>query len=204
MATAQDIINEWAADDDEKQRLVKIRSGLPLRWLSQGQIRYSEKSLLLRSVWNPTVPSTGLIALPPDFLYEFPDRVKRNVNATTDIFLKKIDYYLAYARYFSGLLFYSIYGGNFYVWAPQAATPSVPYVRKAAVLTTAAVDLEIPTEYQANLIPYLEMKYLRLAKEISIADFLAMQKNFDMQAADDGIAFRRHMDSQPTMRGSFF
>ena len=205
MATALDVINEWGLGDDEKQETIKTHSGLVLRLLNQSQLRYVEKSQCLRSVWTPTITSTGNIALPTDFLYEIPDRVKRNTNNTTDIFLSKIDYAVANARYFSGLYYYSIFNGSFYVWSAQAATPSVPYVRKPTIITAlTTADLEIPTEFHHNLAPYIEAQWLYSKKQISYAEKLAIEKNFDLQANNDGLSFRTRNDKVPSVRGSFF
>jgi hypothetical protein len=204
MSTALNIINEWAVDSEEKQKTVKTRSGLVLRWLNQAQLRYVEKAQCLRSVWLPSVPSSGNIVLPADFLYEFPDRIKRNANNITDIFLVKMEYPVADARYHVGLYFYSIYNGTFYVWAKMAATPSVPYVRKPTVLTSYSSDLEIPTEFQGNLIPYVEAKWLYSKKEITYPQLLQMQSAFDLQANNDGLTFRTRNDKIPSTRGSWF
>lgn len=204
MATAQDIINEWASDSEEKQALVKTRSGLPLRWINQGQLRYVEKGQVLRDIWLPNITSTGNIALPTDFLYEFPDRVKRNASATVDIFLKKLDLPVAQARYFSGLYYYSIWKGSFYVWSAQAATPSVPYVRKPTILSSIASDLEIPTEFQMNLLPFIEAKYLYSKKEMPYAEYAQAMEHFDIQANNDGLSWRTRNDVIPTMRPNWF
>jgi len=201
MATAQDIVNEWAAGDEEKQQLV-IRSGLPLRWLNQGQLRYFDKSEVLRGVWTPTITSSGNIALPSDFLREFPNRVKRDVSDSSDLPLGKIDYPDANLMDFSALTHYSIWNGTFYVWSAGACTPSVPYIKKPAVLASFASDLSVPTEFQHNLIIYLDAHWVKIQKDI--AGHYALMKEFDNQARQDGVMNIIRNNQIPTIRGSWF
>lgn len=205
MATALDVVNEWAADSEKKQDIVKTRSGLLLRWLNQGQLRYAEKAECLRSVWTPTITSSGNIALPTDFIYEFADRVKRDTSMVTDYFLKKIDFQIANARAWSGLTAYSIFNGTLYVWAPGAATPSIPYCRKPTVLTTLSSDsLEIPTEFHSALVEYMDLRWDRDMAGGNYSTYSAMLKDWDMTARSQGTVWKLRNDRVPVLRSNFF
>lgn len=203
MASAQDIVNEWAADSEEKLRLLKTRSGLGLRWLNQAQLRYVERAECLRDVWNPTITSSGNISLPSDFMYEFSDRVKRDVNSTSDYYLRKVDYPIAFARSWSGLTAYSIYNGSFYIWAAGAATPSIPYVKKPAIITTlSSASLEIPTEFQHRLVDYMDAMWLRYKGDVVSAR--GLMEDFFRKSKTDGVTWRLRYDKSPIIRSNFF
>lgn len=205
MATAQDVINEWAADAEQKQNLVKTRSGLLLRWLNQGQLRFANQSEILRAEWKPSVGSTGIITLPTDFLYEFPDRVKRETTATSDYYLRKVDFPIANARSWSGLTAYSIWNGSLYIWAPSSCNPNLPYVRKPTVLTTMASDLEIPTEFHETLLEYMDIRWDRdQVGKTKYPEFKAELEAWDQQARADGNRWKVRDDKSPVMRSNFF
>lgn len=201
MGTTLDIVNEWAADNEEKQLLVKTRSGLPLRWINQGQLRYADKSEMLRAVWNPTITSTGNIALVSGFLREFPDLVKYNVSSTTNLPLIKIDYWEAINVDFSTTTHYSIHNGSFYVWSAGALTPSITYIKRPTIMTNILTEsLEIPLEFQHNLILYLDIMFDGSKGTINSIDKHVLLKTFDQQAGLDGLKFRQRNDSSPVMR----
>jgi len=201
VATALDIINEWAADIEEKQTVGK---GLRLRWLNQAQLRYAARSEMLRSEWQPTVPASGNIALVTDFLREFPYLVKREVGETLKYPLLKIDYWKAINLTFVTVsTHYSIFNGKLYVWAPGALTPSIPYVKKPAVITDLDTsNLEIPSEFHYQLIPYLDAKFERYKGRMSFVEEASFLQNFDQQAGLDGYRFRQRQDDAPRMRAS--
>lgn len=201
MATALDILNEWAADSEEKQTLLKVRSGLPLRWLNQGQLRFADKSECLRGEWQPTITSSGNIALPSDFIREYPDLIKFDVGSATNPPLIKIDYWEAINITFSTTSHYSIFNGSLYVWSAGALTPSIPYVKKPATLTTIASDsLTIPTEFQHELIPYLDMMWDAYKGKLAAIDKSMLLKDFDNSARSCGITFLVRQNNSPRVR----
>lgn len=202
MGTTLDIVNEWASDSEEKQTTVKARSGLVLRWINQAQLRYANKSELLRAEWQPTITSTGNIALPSDFLREFPDAVKYSSTSTVNPPLIKIDYWQAVNINFSGsITHYSIFNGSFYVWAAGALSPSIPYVKKPTIITAlTSADLSLPTEFQHDLIPYLDIMWEKSKGQLSLADQLGLMREFDSQAGLSGLKFKMRQDGMPMMR----
>lgn len=191
MATAADVTNEWAADSEAKQLLIKTRSGLVLRWLNQGQLRFADLSEMLKGEWQPTVTASGNIALPADFLREYPGRVKYDLNSTVNAPLIKIDYQDAINLDFTGdTTHYSIFNVKLYVWAAGALTPSIPYIKKPVALTTlASDDLGLSTEFHYEIIAYLDAMWAAYNKEISFADKNMMLKDFDSKAREHGLKF---------------
>ena len=201
MASALDVVSEWASYGKEQADVYGASPLLVERWVNQAQLRFATKSECLRATWNPTIPSTGTIALPADFLREFRDKVQWS----TTQYLVKLDYPLAKILNISSTLNYSIWGGNFYVFAAAAGTPFIWYVKKPAVITHAgfgAAELEIGTEYHGLLIDYLEARFRRHKGDEG--GFAAFLKQFDMQAVDAGIEFSRRQDALPIMRGNWF
>lgn len=204
MATVQNVVNEWASDDEDKRLLVETHGGLILRWLNEGQLRYAEKSEILRSTWTPTITSSGNIALPADFIREFPDRVQA-VSGTTGTPLFKVEYPLAIQDTWNTLTAYSIYNNTFYIWAAGAATPAVYYVKKPTALTTlSSDDFGIPTEFHRTMIDYLEAKWLYRNKTVSYGDYKSMLSEFDNQAKTDGLQFLQRNDALLMMRSFRF
>jgi hypothetical protein len=195
MATVQNVVNEWASDDEAKRLLTKTHSGLILRWLNEGQLRFADLSEMNRNTWTPTITSSGSIALPTDFLREFPDSVQAVVS-TTGTPLFKVDYSFARQTSWNTLTAYSIYDGSFYIWAAGAATPSITYVAKPTALTTLSSDsFEIPTEFHRAFVDYLEAKWLYRNKTVSYGDYKAMLQDFDNQARSAGVYFMQRQDS---------
>ena len=161
MGSVNNIIGEWVGGNKENDSFYLSNRSLLLRWLNEGQLRFADKSEVLRGVWSPTISSSGSIALPTDFLREILNRVQRENNG--HIYLQKLSYPDALLSLFTGVCAYSIWGDTFYVWAKGAASPIIPYIKKPTVITEdniSSADLEIPTEYHHLL--YEDRKSTRL------------------------------------------
>lgn len=202
MATALNVVNEWASDSEEKQLLVKQQGGLVLRWLNEAQLRFVSNGNTLRDVWSPTITSTGSIALPSDFIREIPDLVKYDASTTNGRTLSRVDYAVAFNSTFSGTNYYSVHNGSFYVWSAGALTPSIVYYKKPAALTVLASDsLSVDTANHSNIVDYLEAKWLYRKKEIRYPEYMAMMGEFDNQAKVAGIEFLVATDSMVVRSG---
>jgi len=203
MGTVATFLEDWSSTESGKESLYASEQGKIIRWLNEAQLRFTDKSECLRSVWQPTITSAGVIALPSNFKREIKDRVKWTANR----FLKQIDYPTAniYTTQFSDAYYYSIWGSNFYVWQPQAGTPDIPYITKPTVITASNIssaDLEIPTEYHAYLMLYLDSMWARTQKDI--AGSIALLKQFDNGADSVYTDIVKDNDPVPMIRGTFF
>lgn len=199
MATSQDVINEWIWDNDEKQKLAKTHPDFILRWLNQALLRFADKSEILRSTWTPTTASDGTVALPADFLREFPDRVKWQTDYMP---LKKVNYPDAIQRSWASLCAYSIYNGTFYVWSPAAVTLTVEYIQKPALLTDLTADLVVPVQFHKTLISYLDAFWIR--KGGDLGGYYQFIKECDIEANSNGMSEILRLDGAPRMRTSWF
>lgn len=199
MSAVQSVLEDWVAGESDKYVIYPAKQDIALRWLNEGQLRFCDRSEMLRSVWSPTIDATGIISLPSDFLREIKDLVKWAPNWP----LWEMDYPKASLLTFSSPRYYSIWGNKMYIWAPAAGSPTIPYMRKPRVLTSDKNDdLEIPTEYQNALTYYLESKWLKRNKDV--AGSLAMLRTFDQMADEAAARYRARRDPVPMMRGSFF
>jgi hypothetical protein len=206
MASAATILGDWASLDPEKETLYAHTPTLMLRWLNEAQLRFCNKSEILQGVWQPTVPGTGIIALPADFLREYPDKIQW----TTNQYLAKSDYQTLQLLNLSATIYYAIYNGNFYVMSPAAGSPTIYYIRKPLLLnmtigsaqlwTTA--ELEIPTEYHSIIVDYLDAMWARQKGDLNSSKVLLSL--FDKEAIDCGIEMKSRRDGFPIMRGSYF
>ena len=203
MGQVKDILVEWYSTDPQKEELYFRMPELPLRWVNEGQLRYADKSELLRGSWSATVTS-GTASLPSDFLREIPDRVKWD----TTTHLYKIDYPTAnLVESWSDTSYYSIWGNTFYVWAAASGTPTVPYIKKPSVIaianiSTADFDSLFPTEFHHAVGMYLDSMWLKKLGEYQGSR--AMLADFDMIAVQDGQTYRNRRDPVPIMRSSRF
>ena len=199
MASVQSVLEDWVAGESDKLDIYPSRQNIALRWINEAQLRFCDRSEMLRSVWNPTIDSTGIIALPSDFLREIKDMVKWTANVP----LWEVDYPHAQLMNFSSPRFYSIWGNKFYVWAAASGTPSIPYIRKPKLIQNISVDdFEIPTEFQNSLTYYLESKWLKKNKDVNGS--IAVLNVFDRMADEAAARYRARRDPVPIMRGSFF
>jgi len=202
MATVANVLQDWASSSPDKLSLYASRSGVLLRWINEAQLRFADKSECLREVWEPTITSTGNIALPSDFKREIKDRVKWDSNT----YLTQIDFPTAnLVDTWSGTTNYSIWEGMFYVWGAAAGTPEIPYIKKPAAIAIASIltaDLEIPTQYHYDLFTYLDGMYARRKDDISGS--IQLMQMFDNKANDVYNEIVRNVDPVPMMRGRWF
>jgi hypothetical protein len=203
MATALSLISDWL-DSEEKEAYFLTHRPLALRWINEGQARYADKSEVLRTTWSPSITSSGVIALPSDFLREFPDRVKKSSTEATA--LLKLPYQDAQFSDFTGVCAYSIFGSNFYVWQTTSCSPIVPYIKTPALIGLSGLDsasLEITTpSFAQNLLIYLDAMWSRVKGDT--ASYMALLAKFDYQCVQDSIEYQRRNDAVPTMRSGRF
>jgi len=201
MASALNLISDWTGDGGDRHVLFGQTKGLVLRWLNQAQLRFADRSEVLQGVWEPTIPSTGHIVLPADFIREVPNRVKW----TSTKLLEKADFSTARALTLSTAQCYSIFDNTFYVFAPSSGTPSIPYIRKPEEITTATLataDLEIPTEYHNDLIVFFDAMYARRTNDIR--GYLALMKTFDDKAESVGLGVKIRNSAPLKTKGGMF
>jgi hypothetical protein len=196
MGSLLTVIEEWYTGDVERETVYKESPVLVLRWINEAQLRYCNHSEALQGTWSPTVPSNGIIALPADFLREYQNRVKWDESTM----LRNLPYEDALnISSFNGVSFYSIYGGNFYVFEACAGSPTIPYIKKPAVVTTLlykTATLEIPTEDQNLLHIFLDAMMLKKAKDHSGS--LKLLEFFDSKSNQAGSKFRTRRDPPRT------
>ncbi len=201
MGQIANVLDDWASGDADRSKVYKEQPGLVIRWINEGQLRYASKSELLRDVWSPTITSSGSIALPTNFLFEVPDRVKW----TQFVYLRKIDYPTAnLVPYWSATLWYSIWAETFYVWGPSAGTPTIPYVYKPTLVTvaniaTADFDANLPTEFDHEILLYLDYRWARRIKDPSHRLLL---DDFEDMVAKDGQTYRQRRDPALIMKSN--
>lgn len=202
MGTVANILQNWASTSPAKASLYASEKGVLVSWLNEAQLQFTDISECLRDVWQPTITSSGNVALPSDFKREIKDRVKWDTNT----YLQQIDYPTAnLITTWSGTYKYSIWGDTFYVWAAAAGTPSIPYIKKPTEITVANIataDLEIPTEYHYILKIYLNAMMAERANDI--AGSLGLMKQFQKYAEEAYAEVVRDNDPVPMMRGRFF
>jgi len=202
MGTIANLLEDWASSDSDKASLYASEKGVILRWINEAQLRFTDRSECLRGVWEPTITSTGNVALPSDFKREIKDRVKWDTNR----FLVQIDYPTANLQTtWSDTTHYSIWGSTFYVWGAAAGTPDIPYIKKPTAITASTIasgNLEIPTEYHGFLMYYLDSMWARRLKDI--AGSYALMKQFENACDGAYVDYTRDNDPVPMMRGRFF
>lgn len=201
MASVKNVISDWTADRGERHDLYHTTKGLVLRWLNEAQLRFCDKSEVLRGLWEPTLDASGTETLPPDFLREFVNKVKWSDEEP----LIKGDYHALRVENWGTTSYYAIYGGKFYVFAAAAGSPTIPYVRKPEVILGSQIDtaeLEIPTEYHHELILFLDAMFAR--RQGDVAGYMALLKEFDANARQAGVEHLSRTDAiQVTMGGLF-
>ena len=161
MGSVLETINLWASNDT-RLKFLQRNQPMVLKWFNQAQLRFADQAVTLRDIWTPSIPSSGYISLPTNFLREFKDRIKRSSGDYVP--LQKMKYEDANLVPFSGLTHYSIYNDTFYVWGAMSCNPIIPYVIKPTVITFAnfkTSDLEIDSKYQDNIVFYMDACYIR-------------------------------------------
>lgn len=202
MGTFANVLQDWSSVSEDKATAYISTPGLLVRWLNEGQLRFVNESEVLRGSWSATVTS-GTATLPSDFLREIADRVSWAANQP----LTKIDYPTAYilnaSSAFTSTDYYSIWGETFYVWGSDSGTPTIPYIKKPAVITTSnytTSDLDLPTEFHHALLTFLDAMWLREKGDVS--GYQALLKEFMMSAINAGQKYRERRDPVAKMRSN--
>lgn len=201
MGTIANTLQEWASTDDAKVALYASQPTKLLRWVNEAQLRFAKRSEVLRTVWSPTITSTGNIALPDDFIRE----IKGKVKLEPYIYLMEMSYPDAVLLRLSGQYYYSIWNGSFYVWSAGACTPAVPYIKIPATVAFADIataDFEIPVIYQRTIFTFLDAMWLRENKDV--AGSIQLMKLFDAEADEAKVEFIRYNEPPPVTQSSFF
>lgn len=196
MGTTANFIANWTSSHPERVQLHKNQPELLLRWINEAQLRFADKSQILKSVWTPTIDSTGVVELPDDFLREIPDMVKWDENTR----LIKGDYSELALGTFSSTLYYAIWGNNFYVFTEASGTPEIPYIIKPDTLTLTAIntsDLDIPSQYHLDLLLFMDAMWLRMTGGNSYA----LMEEFERKAERCGVKEGLRRNAFPMMRG---
>lgn len=197
MASVLNILGDWSAGSPERERLFGMNKGLVLRWLNEGQLRFADKSEVLRGLWSPTIGSDGEATLPEDFL-----RLIRNgIKWDSDTLLAEIPYSDAAVQTFSATEFYSIWGGKLYVWAAAEGSPTIPYIKKPDEITIGSIssaELDIPTEYHHELLGFLDAMWARNQGQAD--GYRVLLNVFDQTAVGAGMRFASRSDVIPRMK----
>lgn len=199
MGSVSTVIDDFI-DSPDKEAFYAKSARLVLRWINEAQLRHSNKSEVLRGTWTPTITSSGNIALPSDFLREVVDRVQAT-SGTTGVPLYKINYSDAIHIPITGLLYYSIHNGYFYVWSAQACTPKIVYFKKPTVITANTMetaDLDIPTECHSTLVFFMEAQWAKSRGDYG--GYTLMLNEFEKRAINDGIKYRNRNDTVTRMQ----
>ena len=198
MATAQEVIDDWTSDAGERHTLFGQVPGLVIGWLNDAQLRFVHKSLCLRSLWEPDIPSDGYVDLPDDFLKIVRDRVKWSSIVT----LVEAPYADLIQRTMTSTTHYAIHEGKFFVFGASSGTPQIPYFQKPSKITIAnraTAYLDIPTEYQNDLMGYMDAMLQR--RKGDVPGYLQLMAAFDDKATQAGMKISGRIDPVPMMRG---
>lgn len=202
MGTIANIVEEWASSHPSKAAVYASEPAVIVSWINSAQLLFCDKSECLRDVWQPTITSTGNVALPSNFLREIKDRVKWDSTR----YLRQIDYPTAnLVDSWSDTTNYSIWGSTFYVWGAAAGSPEIPYIKKPTAITTSTLstaDFEIPTEYQFMLRLYFNA--MMAERKDDIAGSIALMGEFNNYCKQAYMDTVRKVDPVPMMRGGFF
>jgi len=202
MGTVATVLQSWASSSPAKTSVYAGEPSVVVNWANEAQLLFCDKSECLRDVWEPTITSTGNIALPSNFLREIKDSVKWDSNT----FLRQIDYPTAnLVDSWSGTTNYSIWGSTFYVWGAAAGSPSIPFIKKPTALTVSTIDsadFDIPTEYQHILKIYFNS--MMAERKDDVAGSVALMEEFNRQCEKVYMNIVRKVDPVPFMRGGFF
>ena len=200
---AKTLLEEWTGGTGDRLQVYTSELGTVNRWLNQAQLRFADKAECLRDVWSPSIPSTGVIDLPTNFIREYKDRVK----LTSYRYLIQMAYQDAQIQtpLLSGTYYYSIYNKQFYVWSPMACTPIIPYIRKPIDINLqdgSSNDLEIPNQYYIILFDYLDAMMAR--RKDDITGYNVLLSEFDKKAENARFDFMQKNDPVAQARGYWF
>lgn len=202
MGTVANILEDWAQSSPAKASIYASEQGVVVRWFNEAQLQFCDRSECLRDVWEPTVTSTGNVALPSDFLREIKNRVKWDSNT----YLIQIDYPTAnLVETWSTTTNYSIWNGTFYVWGAAAGSPEIPYIQKPTditVSTLSSATCEIQTEYQYILKIYLNAMIAERGGDV--AGSLALLEKFGQECDRVYTRVVQKLDPVPIMHGGYF
>jgi hypothetical protein len=201
MADAKNLLSLWIGVDREKTSLYSTNPEMVIGWLNEANIRYCDKGEVIRDIWKPIIDSSGITELPDDFYREIKDRVKWKAGK----FLTAMDFAVANIRSFTGTYYYSIWMHTFYVWAPSAGEPEIPYIRRPDDITVtnfANYELDIHREDHTNLLPYMDAMWARYKQDTP--SYLALLQAFDNRAEKDGQDIRDKYEPAPRMRSYWF
>jgi len=200
MASVQDILSDWASGSKDREALLGSSKPMLTRWLSQAQLRYADKSGVLRGTFTGTLDSDYKIALPDTFLRELPNRVTLG-----ELVLSKGDYATLNSINEIGnnlsATCYAIHDGFLYVFGGDGEV-LVHYVKKPYDITKSdfsGSDLEIPTEWHSDLLLYLEAAWARQSGNVAL--WMQLMDEFDKKANAAGVKFAYRVDGLPVTRG---
>ena len=199
--TVAAVCQDWCGGNPQRMSVYVEEPGVMARWISQAQSRFADKAECLRGVWTPTVPSTGIVALPANFGREIKDGIRWGSSDR----LTQVNYTEANMATFSSTRYYSIWGSNFYVFSAAAGTLSIPYIKKPAEITVGTLstaDLEIPTDYHRDLFNYLDAMFVRRSGDF--ASSTALMKEFDDSANNARLDYAQKTDPVPRVRSGMF
>lgn len=201
MGTVANLIANWHGSNKDKTLFYSEYPTLVLRWVNGAQDRFANLSESLKDVWTPTIDDEGTADLPDDFLREVPNRVKWSQT----VFLQKGDYATLSIANLSTTVAYAIWGNTFYVFAPSAGEPSIPYIKKPediALLQINTADLEVTSENQFDLINFLDAMWERQVGNLQAS--MVMMKDFERGIQEAGERQRSRNDPVPRMVGGMF
>jgi len=200
MGSALDLLKDWASDNDELAQQFNRTPDMMVRWLNSAQLLFCDRAEVLRSVWIPALDGDGVVSLPDDFLREVQNKVKWDAT----IFLIKGDFPTLNLLKLSATLRYAIWDGKFWVFAPQAGNPEIPYIRKPEEITKTSLshsDLDLPTEMQRELITFLDACWAR--KKGDVVGSKKLEDLFFAKADEYGMKSRLRDVGPPQVQGGW-
>ena len=194
MSTTLDVLSDWAGVSGPRYNLFSTNEDLILRWLNEAQLRFADRSEVLRGIWEPVLDSSGEATIPEDMLRIVKDKVKWD----SDEWLKEADYPTVSVLTLSTTEYYSVWNGTFYVFAAAEGEPIIPYIKKPDTLLKTNYrlsDLEVPTEYHHDLIAFLDAQFARHSGATDA--YYSLMADFHNKATLAGIKYAERNDPVP-------